>query len=346
MKILVIRFSAIGDVLQFLSVIGALHQRFPLAEIHWLTRADFALLISGHPGLTKIWTVDRSRGRRGLFEAIRMLQHQNFTHIYDGHNNIRSRIVCAFLSGFLGWKVLFGKQKFIRRSKYRWKRILLFYFRINLYPKPFVGQWSLLEPLAKWEVSLNLPPVPQLFLPSQAMESARQALAREEGSLPWIALAPSASYELKRWPLRHWCELVRICTQFRFVILGGPEDRFVEEIRRAAPERCLNLAGRLSLIESAAVIPQCAALISNDTGLMHVAEQLGRPCIALMGPAPYGFPGRPTTIIKERDLVCRPCSKHGEKPCHNKIHQQCLSDILPIEVAVDLKKLTHLKDER
>jgi lipopolysaccharide heptosyltransferase II len=339
MKILVIRFSAIGDVLQFLSVIGALRLRFPHAEIHWLTRADFASLISGHPGLTKIWTVDRSLGRRSLMETIRKLREQEFTHIYDGHNNIRSRIVCAFLNGLFGWRVWTGRHCFIRRGKYRLKRILLFYFRINLYPKPFVGQWSLLEPLDQWGVSLNLPPVPQLFLPSSAMETAKSALLREEGKLPWVALAPSASYELKRWPIKHWCELVQRFSSARFVILGGPEDKFVEEIRQAAPDRCLNLAGRLSLIESAAIVPLCKALVSNDTGMMHVAEQLGRPCIALMGPAPYGFPGRASTLVKERDLKCRPCSKHGEKPCRNKIHQQCLVDISPVEVAADLQKI-------
>jgi ADP-heptose:LPS heptosyltransferase len=123
------------------------------------------------------------------------------------------------------------------------------------------------------------------------------------------------------------------------VLLGGPEDHFLSELEAVAPERVQNWAGRLSLLESAAMVAAAEALVANDTGLMHVAEQTGRPCLALMGPAPFGFPSRETTRIFELDLPCRPCSKHGQGPCVNPEFQKCLRDIAPSSVAAGLRKV-------
>jgi ADP-heptose:LPS heptosyltransferase len=78
------------------------------------------------------------------------------------------------------------------------------------------------------------------------------------------------------------------------------------------------------------MVKQSLLLIANDTGLLHVGEQLGHPTIALMGPAPFGFPSRTeTTKIMELHLNCRPCSKHGQGPCHNTHFQLCLVGITP-----------------
>jgi ADP-heptose:LPS heptosyltransferase len=68
-----------------------------------------------------------------------------------------------------------------------------------------------------------------------------------------------------------------------------------------------------------------------------VGEQLGKPTVALMGPAPFGFPSRPSTKIMELNLSCRPCSKHGQGPCVNKIYHQCLVDITPDQVAAEIR---------
>jgi ADP-heptose:LPS heptosyltransferase len=81
--------------------------------------------------------------------------------------------------------------------------------------------------------------------------------------------------------------------------------------------------------------------VSNDTGLLHVAEQIGKPSIALMGPAPFGFPSRPKTKIFEIDLSCRPCSKHGQGPCVNSEYQKCMRDIKPEDVSRHLRSLLY-----
>lgn len=337
MKILLMRFSSFGDVLQTLSVVGRLVEGFPASEIHWVTREEFAPLISSHPSVRKVWTLRKGAGLSDLIKLGQLLRAEGFTHVYDAHNNLRSRILSWQLNGLFAWRVWSGRHRFLRRSIYRWRRFLLFRFRINRFPKPFSGQFALLEPLAKWGLDSTLPAPPQLFLQQKIMaDKVRQFWP--QSWIEFVALAPSAAFELKRWPIEYWADLIQQMANTRFVILGGPEDGFLAELVKAAPDRVVNLAGRLNLLESSYVVAQAKALIANDTGLMHVAEQIGKPCLALMGPAPFGYPSRAATQIFELELSCRPCSKHGQGPCVNKEFHKCLRGISPSWVAQELKR--------
>lgn len=327
-RFLIIRFSSFGDVTQSLSIPSAIRATYPEAEIHWITRKDMAPLLRHHPAIHRIWEYDRKSGLSGLLALLKEMNELPFTHIYDAHNNLRSR--------FVYWRLgLFRSCHFIRRSQKRWKRFLLFQLHRNTYEKPFSGQRDLLEPLVKWNISKALPPPPQLFVDSQDIAKA-EVLLGEWNKSEFIALAPSAAYFLKRWPLAHFQELIRKMPEQRFVLLGGPEDTFIEELAQVAPERTLNTAGRASLTVTAALVQKARVLVSNDTGVLHVGEQLGRPTIALMGPAPFGFPSRSSTKILELDLACRPCSKHGQGPCVNRIYHQCLVDIKPDQVRAEI----------
>jgi ADP-heptose:LPS heptosyltransferase len=333
MKVLIIRFSSLGDVLQTLSVAGRIRASWPEAEIHWVTRQEFVPLIESHPAVSKVLSLKKGEGFGALLRLGRALRKEKYTHVYDAHNNLRSHLLGWMLNGFLGWRRWTGRHKFLRRSIYRWRRFLLFRFRRNYFPKPFSGQFALLEPLREWGLSVEAPATPQLFLPQAVSEKVRAAIPEGE----FVALAPSAAFELKRWPISHWKELISLFPDTKFAVLGGPEDSFLKELE--IPGRVFNLAGRLSLNESAQVIARSRALVSNDTGLMHVAEQIGKPCLALMGPAPFGFPSRPATQIFELNLPCRPCSKHGQGPCINPEFQQCLRGIAPTRVAQSLRSI-------
>lgn len=335
MKILVFRFSSLGDVLQTLSVAGRIGESWPEAEIHWATREEFAPLIARHPRIKKVWTLKKGAGLGDVLALGRRLKAENFTHVYDAHNNLRTRILGWQLMGWFAWRRWLKGQRFLRRPIYRVRRFFLFRFRWNLFPQPFSGQRALLEPLTRWGLPLAAPSVPQLFLDDRSVGKAREVL-------PWtqfVALAPSAAFQLKRWPLEHWADLIRSHPDTRFAVLGGPEDGFLSELVQVAPERVINLAGVLSFEESARVVAMSQALVSNDTGLMHVAEQIGKPCLALMGPAPFGFPSRPLTRIFQLDLECRPCSKHGQGPCVNSEYHKCMRGILPADVAQGLKQV-------
>ena len=126
-----------------------------------------------------------------------------------------------------------------------------------------------------------------------------------------------------------------------FVVLAGPNDQFTKELN--VNSNVINWTGTTSLRESAYVISRSLAVIANDTGLMHIAEQMGKPTIALMGPAPFGFPSRKTTTILERNLKCRPCSKHGQGPCVNSNYHECLASISADEVAAAARPFLDIK---
>jgi lipopolysaccharide heptosyltransferase II len=337
MKVLVIRFSSFGDVLQTLSVAGRISEVYPQAKIQWVTRDEFVPLISSHPSVRKVWSLPQGAGFKEVWELGGKLRAEGFTHVYDAHNNLRSHILSFRLNGFLAWRVWTGRQKFLRRSIYRWKRFLLFRLRKNLCPKPFSGQNALLSPLVKWGIPLQLPAIPQLFLDSDAVYKLKSRF----GGRPVVALAPSAAFPLKRWPVEYWKQLILSSPETVFVLLGGAEDKFLAELAIVDMKRVINMAGKLSLLESASVVAASKVLVSNDTGLMHVAEQIGKPCLALMGPAPFGFPSRPKTQIFEVDLACRPCSKHGQGPCVNPEYQKCMRDIKPEDVARALRSLLY-----
>ena len=192
MKILVIRFSSIGDLTQALSLPSFIKSYAPDAEIHFVTRRDLAGLVENHPHVTKLWTLDRKQGFKGLLQLTKTLNQQNFTHIYDAHNNLRSLMIRKLVS---------AKHKLVRPMM-RLKRFLLINFQINMFEKPFSGQRDLIKPLEAWGMKFKLPPVPQLFLNGNSNTNNPIAFA------DYIVLVPSASYELKRWPIEYWNQLI------------------------------------------------------------------------------------------------------------------------------------------
>ncbi|MEK6773447.1 MAG: glycosyltransferase family 9 protein [Bdellovibrionota bacterium] len=329
-RILILRFSSFGDVTQCLSVASALKTQFTNSEIHWATRQDMVPLLSGHPHISRIWPLDKKQGLKGLLLLAFKLRNEKYSHVYDAHNNLRTFII-TFIIRF------FRSVKFLRRPMKRWKRFLLFRLRINKFKMPFSGQRDLLEPLAAWGIPPTLPLVPQIFTNEIAVEKAESLVAQFKNN--YIALAPSAAFFLKRWPQEYWVKLISLFPDQNFVLLGGPEDRFLEDIARTNPRRILNLSGKSDLSTSITLVKNSKLLVSNDTGLLHVAEQLGKNCIALMGPAPFGFPSRPLTKILELNLNCRPCSKHGQGPCINTNYHECLVGIKPEVVAEELKRV-------
>lgn len=322
MKILIIRFSSIGDLTQSLSIPALIKHYEPNAEIHFVTRKDLSPLVENHPLIKKTWTLDREKGFSGLLELCKELKKENFTHIYDAHNNLRSATI----------RFLVSAQHKLVRPMMRFKRFLLIRFQINLFEKPFSGQRDLLKPLEKWGYPFFLPPPVQLFLDQQSIQQAENILKTNQN---FVVLAPSAAYFLKRWPLEKWHELIKKNEQTQFVILAGKEDLFTEALN--IYKNVINLTGKTNLLQSAAVVSKAAAVVSNDTGLLHFAEQLGKKSVALMGPAPFGFPSRSSTIILERNLKCRPCSKHGQGPCKNKFFHECMVTITSDEVTQAMK---------
>jgi lipopolysaccharide heptosyltransferase II len=175
------------------------------------------------------------------------------------------------------------------------------------------------------------------WLPVRATVAATvKSKWRPEGAR-WIALQPGARWLNKRWPAGHFAELAREIgrdfPEVRFVILGGGDDEPLGEmISQAAPDRCLNLAGRTSLPEMVEWLRLCSLVVTNDTGPAHAAAALGKPTIALYGPTeprrtgPYGQLPR----VLRHPLPCVPCMKSR---CSWPRPMECLTAITPALVA-------------
>jgi heptosyltransferase-2 len=328
-KVLIIRFSSFGDIVQCSSVLEVIRQRFGKkfqeSEIHWATRNDFEILVKLNLEIDKVWAFEKKLGLLGLLKFALLLRNQNYTHIYDAHNNLRSFWLKLILMSRLKYP------KLITRSKDRWKRILLFKFRINKFPKPFIGVNSYIAPLKKWEII----PKPNFHLvkwkfSNEVIEKINSLIGNQQ----YISLVPSAAWEMKRWPLSHWKKLIEIFPEAKFIVLGGREDYLsCEELVAVDSSRVQNQAGKLSLVESCYLIQKSKLVISADTGLLHVANVLGVKAISLMGPTAFGFTTSEHIQTLEVDLSCRPCTKDGRGKCSDTLWQRCMVEIEPVKVA-------------
>ncbi len=330
MKILIIRLSSFGDILQAQPCLTALlapsSQLSTVPSIDWLVRSDMASLLQKQP-LRRVFSLERKRGFFGLLSLINDLSRENYSHIYDAHNNVRS----FFIRWLLPLLTFFRHGTWPRvlvRSKKRWKRFLFFKLRRPVFTLPYRGSHSFLEPLKKWGVNTAF-----LQQPHWKINTTLTIPLPEK----YIAIAPSAAWPTKRWPVDSWKELIQLLPSWHFVILGGPEDVFCADIATIAPSRVMNLAGKLSLLESCAVVANANLTISGDTGLLHAADQLRRPNIGLIGPTAFGYTSQNTSSILETELYCKPCSKDGRDRCINPIFQKCMKEITPALVAQNVR---------
>lgn len=330
-KVLIIRFSSFGDIVQCSSVVELIRQNNPNAKIDWVTRSEFVNLVELNKNVSKVWGFNRKAGLIGLFKFAFLLKKENYDHVYDAHNNVRSKILKFILK-----LRLTNRPDWITRSKDRFKRILLFKFRINLLPKPFKSMQSFMEPLKAWGLlPTGADKVVEWNYPLEALNKVQPFLAGK----PKVVLVPSAAWEMKRWPLEHFKTLVEIMPHHEFIILGGKEDTFCEEIKEVAPQRVNNLAGKLSLVESSALVSQASLVISADTGLLHVADVMGVKGLSLMGPTAFGFTTGKQIKTLEVDLACRPCTKDGRGKCSQTLYKRCMVEISPLIVSSEIRKI-------
>lgn len=327
MKFLVIRFSSIGDVTQSLSLPAHIRHHYPDAKIHFLTKKSFEPLMLNHPHIHHVWAIDSQISLLSLIKLALQINSENYDFVYDAHNNLRSNLFYFLVSA----------KKKLQKPMQRWQRFLLLRFKINQFEKPFSGQRDLLKPLAAWGIPFQLPAAPQLFLSPEILAQTKTLLDSLKVKPGFIAVAPSAAHPFKRWPVEKWKKLFHSSPEYQFVVLAGPEDTFTQEFE--IYPQVVNLTGKTNLLESAAVIQLASKVISNDTGLLHFSEQLGKKTIALMGAAPFGFPSRSSTFIIKKDVPCWPCSKHGQGPCVNPEYFKCMNDITATEVKQKLEAL-------
>lgn len=337
-KFLIIRFSSIGDIIQCMSIVNGIKNKYPDAIIHWISRKDMSSFLAMDTRINKVWHFDKTKGFKGLITIAKELKKEKFDFIYDAHSNIRSNVLKSILVP--RWKRLFGLgPKYTLRSKDRIKRVLLFKFGIDKFPMPFKGMLSFQKPLHKWGINNFSDDNRKWFFPKKLKEKIDTNIfdGLNINMHKFITIVPSAAWAMKRWPVSHWKELVKSMSDYQFLILAGPADTFCKEIVDVAPDRCFSLAGKTNLIESCYVVSKSNLVISADTGFLHAADMFKIKGISIIGPTAFGFATGKHIKTINLGMNCQPCTKDGSGKCSQKIYQQCLVDISSKMIANEAK---------
>ena len=322
-KILVIRLSSLGDIVLLVPELIRLRKAAPDAVIHLLTSERFAELFAENTYLDEVLTLDGS-GPGALARIRDRLARERYDAVVDAHGVLRSLILCHTLHA--PRKVRIGKDEIAKFA--------LIAGKANLYRSvvPQTERYArLFEKLGvpKADLRIDLP------LPASATPAAAAAVPPAAPGAPGpVAFAPGARWETKRWPRESYVELMRLAAGrgYATLLIGGPADAGPNaEIAAQVSPAPLDCTGALSILESAAVLRRCAALVTNDSAPLHLAESVGTPVVAFYGPTvrEFGyFPRLPRSVALETELPCRPCSRNGARRCPYGT-KECLAAISP-----------------
>lgn len=311
MKLLVIRFSSIGDIVLTTPVIRCLKQQLVDVEIHYLTKQKFRTILSENPYIDHLHTIEKSSN-----EIVSQLKAYDFDYIIDLHNNIRTRA----LSLKLGVKTY----RFPKLNIQKW---LYVRFKINRLPNIHIVE-RYFEAVKSLSVQNDMLPCDYYIAPKEIVD-LKQTLELEPNK--YIAFAIGAQFATKRLP-NH--KIKEICSKISFpiILLGGPEDFKNGEEIRAELTHVINACGKFSLGQSASIVQQAKTMITHDTGLMHIASAFKKQIVSIWGnttPAIGMYPYMPRKkefrIHEVPNLNCRPCSKIGFKTCPKK-HFKCMEN--------------------
>lgn len=328
-KILIIKPSALGDIVHSLPFLYSLRQRYPEAEIHWVVARGLQGLIEDHPMIQRLWIIDKERWKElsklpQTFAQLRRLQgelrRERFDLVVDLQGLLRSGLI-AWATGApcrIGFREAREGSPFFYTHRVRGGREI---HAAERYMKvaTFLGCES--SPLV-----FPLPPFPP-----------RPPLVE---SLPakYAVLAPSAGTEVKRWPPDRFGELASRLPLLSVVVAAGSDIALAERVAAASRGKALSLAGKTSMKELFAVIRNAKFVVSNDTGPMHIAAALQVPVFAIFGPTnPYrtGPYGQIHTIIRE-GIPCSPCYRRktcGTVRCMDNLSVERVLDIIQAKEA-------------
>ncbi len=329
--ILVVRFSSMGDILLATPLLRAIRTKWPGARVTVLTKRQYVPLVSDNPNVTETFGLTPHDTARSVAALVRRVKYSHILDLQGGTRTLPVRLLAPGpWSGY---------------SHRRLARELLIRFKQNRYTEHVPVPERYFEAAADLGVEADGGPL-EFFLHPDAEERASAWLGRAGvgTNRALVAVAPGAAHATKRWPVEHWTKLIRQITHTGadIVALGGPEDSAVgAEIAVRSGAKVASAAGELGLQETGAVLRRAAALISGDTGVMHMATGVGTPVVALFGPTvrQFGFfPYNAHASVVERHLGCRPCSSHGSAECPLQ-HHLCMREILPDMVFTTLSRM-------
>jgi ADP-heptose:LPS heptosyltransferase len=314
-KILIIRFSSIGDIVLTSPVVRCLKQQLPDAEVHYLTKKRFTSLVTANPYIDKVWEYDDD-----FRKLLPELKKQQFTFVADLHRNIRS-----------AWVVMNLMRPAGTYPKLNVRKWLLTKLRLNLLPGVHIVD-RYFRSVKKLGVTNDGKGLDHFIPTDEEVSTEILPLSYHHG---YYAFVVGARHNTKIFPAER---VARVCAKLPkpVVLLGGPEDaERAERIALLAGGRVYNTCGQLTINQSASLVRQAEKVITNDTGLMHMAAAFKKHVISIWGntiPAFGMYPYMPqgmeelSTIVEVKGLHCRPCSKLGYNACPKK-HFDCMNRI-------------------
>ncbi len=309
MKILIIRFSSIGDIVLTTPVIRCLKQQLFNCEIHYCTKATYKSLLEANPYIDKFHFLEND-----LTALTEELKAEKFDWVIDLHKNMRTFM--------LKLKLGVPSKSF---NKLNWEKWLLVNFKINKLPNVHIVDryFKTVEHLAVNYDGMGL----DHFIPAKDEYSISNL--PENFQKGYAVFAIGGQHETKKLPLAKMIELVAKIT-LPVVLVGGKEDaENAEAITKSSTKNhVLKLCGKLNLNQSASVIQQSTKVFTHDTGMMHIAAAFRKEVISIWGNTVTEFGMYPFQTKNEswevQGLSCRPCSKIGFDKCP-KGHFNCMN---------------------
>jgi ADP-heptose:LPS heptosyltransferase len=327
-RILVLRFSSIGDIVLTTPVLRCLKRKYPDAAIHYFTKKNFASLLLPNPYIAEVHTLSED-----LSADIAALKAINFDMVVDLHHNLRTLRV----------KQALGVKQTYRFPKLNIQKWLYVNLKWNILPpKSIVERYF--EPLKNIGV-INDGQGLDFFIP-EGKDTSKDDIPMGHW-MGYVACVIGGSFATKQLPEAKWVALINKCP-YPVILLGGPEDKDLgARIAAADPVKVYNACGKFNLLESADLVRKARVVVSNDTGLMHIATAFQKPLVSLwgnttpwLGMFPYYGANNLSDVVSPKftieevqGLKCRPCSKIGYNKCP-KGHFKCMLDI-DIDKAVE-----------
>jgi len=315
MKILIVRFSSIGDIVLTTPVIRCIKTKLS-AEVHYVTKSQYKSLLENNPYVDKLFLL-----RESLSELIHELKIENYDVVIDLHHNLRTRI--------LKWRL--GVQSF-SFNKLNIEKWLMVNFKINHLPEIHIVDryFEAVKSLGVKSDALGL----DYFIPE--IDDMPWEWLPQSHQRGFVAYAIGGQHETKKLPVTRMTELCIKINQ-PVILLGGQEDfENGERVRlsinglRSNQEVIFNTCGKLNLNQSASLLKKASVVFSHDTGLMHIAAALKKEVYSIWGntiPAFGMYPYRTKYhSLENTGLNCRPCSKIGFDKCPKR-HFKCMNEM-------------------
>jgi ADP-heptose:LPS heptosyltransferase len=311
-KILIIRLSSIGDIVLTSLVVRCLKNQLKNVEIHFVSKKQYVSILKSNPYIHKVHMFEDNIG-----ELIRELIPEKFDYIIDLHHNFRSARIKRNLSA-----------KSFSVKKLNWEKMLLINFKIHRLPnKHIVDRY--LETAAALQVKNDGNGLDYFIPEKDVFKIADLPATFQKG---FVAFVIAGTYTTKKLPVDKISEICQK-TNYPVILLGGKKEFDEgEKVLSQSKGNVLNFAGKINLNKSASLVRDAKMVLTNDTGLMHIAAAFKKKILSFWGNtvADFGMePYQPDPASKRLEvelLKCRPCSKLGFQKCPKK-HFKCMNEI-------------------